>query len=110
MTTAIFLIFVGVMTRFIPHPPNAVPLGAIALYAGARLPRRWALVIPLAVMFLSDLAIDLVQGNAFHPASRLTTYATFAGLAALGGLVRKDAGPVTRLGMSAVASTVFFVV
>ena len=110
MTTALFLILVGVLTRFLPHLPNAVPLGAIALYAGARLPRRAALLVPLAILFLSDVAIDLIAGNAFHPASRLTTYATFAALAAVGGLVPKNAGASTRVGMSVVGSTVFFLV
>lgn len=110
MTTATFLIFVGLMSRFLPHPPNAVPMAAIALYAGARLPRRWAVLVALAVLVLSDVVIDLSFGYAFHPGSRLTTYATFAGLAALGSLVRKDAGPLTRVGMSVLGSTAFFLV
>jgi hypothetical protein len=110
MSTAIFLIIVGVMSRFLPHYPNAVPLGAIALYAGARLPKFWAVLVPVLVLLLSDVGIDLVQGNSFHPGSRLTTYATFAALAAIGGLVPKRAGVPTRLGMSVVASTVFFLV
>src|SRR5262249_25600468 len=110
MATAIVLIIVGVLTRFLPHPPNFVPLGAIALYGGARLPRRVALLVPLAVLVLSDVVIHLARGYPFHPASQLTTYATFTALAALGGLVPRDAGPLGRLGMAAVGSTAFFLV
>jgi len=42
MTTAILLVLLGALSRLIPHPPNFVALGALALYSGARLPRRWA--------------------------------------------------------------------
>lgn len=110
MTTATFLIIVGLLARLIPHPPNFVPLGAIALYGGARLPRRAALLIPLAVLVLSDVVIDAVSGWGFHPASRLTTYATFTALAAVGTLVPKNAGAPTRVGMALVGSTAFFLV
>ena len=110
MATAIVLIIVGVLTRFLPHPPNFVPLGAIALYGGARLPRRVALVVTQAVLVLSDVVIHLGRGIPFSPASQLTTYATFAALAAVGGLVPKDAGPLSRLGMAAVGSSAFFLV
>ena len=33
MTTAVLLVFLGALTRLVPHPPNMVALGAIALYA-----------------------------------------------------------------------------
>lgn len=115
MTTAFILIFLGVLARLLPYLPhlpylpNAVPLGAIALYAGARLPRRVAVLVPLAILGLSDVIIHLRTGYPFFP-SQLVTYATFAGLAAVGGFVPKDAKAPTRVGMSVVGSTVFFLV
>ena len=42
MTTAILLVFLGALSRLLPHPPNLVALGALALYSGARLPKRWS--------------------------------------------------------------------
>src|SRR5690606_26556153 len=75
-------------------PYNFVPVAAIALYAGARMPRRVAFLIPLAVLVLSDLVIDLRHGYAFYPASRLTTYAVYTGIVALGWLARKGANPI----------------
>ena len=39
MTTAVLLVLLGALSRLLPHPPNFVPLGALALYSGARLPR-----------------------------------------------------------------------
>ncbi|HWE38741.1 MAG TPA: DUF6580 family putative transport protein [Isosphaeraceae bacterium] len=117
MPTALFLIAVGALTRIVPHPPNAVPMGALALYAGARLPRRWAWTVPVAAMALSDLVMDLFHFYAwtgFDPA-RLVSYATFAAIAALGHLPRREAGSptwtrmATWSGMSLLASTLFFV-
>ena len=53
MTTAVLLVFLGALSRLIPHPPNFVAMGALALYAGARLPRRWAIEVPLAAPWRS---------------------------------------------------------
>ncbi len=110
MMTPVFLIVVGLMSRLLPHPNNAVALGAIALYAGARLPRRWALMVPLVILVVSDVVLNSMNGYVFYPASSLTTYATFTLVAALGGLVPKNPGGFTRFGMSVTASTLFFLV
>src|SRR6266704_780265 len=57
-TTAVLLVLLGAFSRLLPHPPNFVALGAIGLYAGARLPRLWAWAVPIAAMLLSDLVLD----------------------------------------------------
>jgi hypothetical protein len=85
-----------------------VALGAIALYSGARLPRKWALTIPLVIVAFSDFAIDFSSGYSFDPASRLTTYIVFTALALAGSYAPKNASPITRVGMSLFASTAFF--
>lgn len=119
MSTALLLIGLGIAWRFaiafhafealgLGTPYNLVPIGAIALYAGARLPRRWAFAVPLAVLVLSDLVIDLGHGYPFFFASRLTTYALFTGIVALGLLARGGTNPLLLGGLSVTASTLFF--
>jgi hypothetical protein len=109
---AIGLILLGALARVVGLPPGAAPLGAISLYAGARLPRRWAWIVPLAAMVASDLILDrIVYPN--YPRSplsltRLASYATLAMVALLGGLRRGEAGPWVRVGMSVGASTLFY--
>ena len=49
------LILMGVIARLVPHPPNATPLTAIALFGGTYLSRRWAIVLPLSIVAISDL-------------------------------------------------------
>ena len=56
------LIFVAALTRVIPHPPNFSPIEAVALFGGAYFAKRhWALLVPLAAMFLSDLVLGLLR-------------------------------------------------
>ncbi|MDP2735291.1 MAG: hypothetical protein Q8P12_03725, partial [bacterium] len=49
----------AVAGRLVPHAPNFTPVGALAVFAGLYLARtsKWALVLPLGVMFAADLAI-----------------------------------------------------
>ncbi len=51
------LLLIGIMARLLPHPPNATPLMAIALFGGTYLPKRWAIWVPLAIVALSDLIL-----------------------------------------------------
>ena len=108
MTTAVLLVFLGALSRLIPHPPNFVALGALALYAGARLPRQWAWAVPLAAMALSDFVLDLGTGRRAFSLVRLTIYATFAGIVFAGRLLRRRSGALALAGFSVGASTLFF--
>ena len=53
---AYILILVGVLMRFLPHAPNFVPVAAIAVFAGAYLNKRIAVLVPLAIIVISDLS------------------------------------------------------
>ena len=61
MLTAIVLTVLAVLFRVVSstfHLWNFAPLGAVSLFAGSRLPRRWAWVVPVAAMAISDYLID----------------------------------------------------
>lgn len=63
---AVALVVFGVVMRLLPHPANLAPVGAIALFGGAILPRRLGWWLPLAVMVLSDvLFLGLYNGILF---------------------------------------------
>ena len=54
------VIVLAALARLVPHPPNFTPVGAMALFGGACLAdRRFALLVPLAALFLSDLFLGL---------------------------------------------------
>lgn len=105
---AITLIALGTVSRLLPHPPNAVAMGAVALYAGTRLPRRWAVVIPLAAMLLSDLFLDWGTGRAVLDPVRLTSYASFAAIVGLGAWLGRSTNLVGKVGLGFAASLLFF--
>ena len=52
---ALSLVLFGVVMRLVPHPANIAPVGAIALFGGAVLPRRYGWWLPVAVMVISDV-------------------------------------------------------
>lgn len=50
-----FILFAAVV-RILPHPWNFTPVGAMALFSGAKLGRSWkAFLFPLAALFSGDL-------------------------------------------------------
>ena len=102
----IFLAFTGssIATTFLV---TAGMFGALALYAGARLPRSWALAVPIGALVLSDAAIDFGTGRAAFTVVRLTIYASFAAIVLAGRLARSKAMP-GRLAMLTVGASVFF--
>ena len=109
------LIVLAALTRLLPHPPNFSPVEAIALFGGAYFAARgWALVVPLVAMFISDLALGLVNGGIyfdyFASAGFLLVYACIALSTVLGFGLRGRVGGARVLGYSLVGSVLFFLV
>ena len=64
-------------SRFLPHPPNVVCLGALGLFAGCYVVGRRAYLIPAAALLISDLVGHFlaIPGMGFYsPVVMLTTY------------------------------------
>src|SRR6056297_312345 len=107
-------------SRFLPHPPNVVCLGAIGLFAGCYLAGRRAYLVPLVVLLLSDTLGHLlgIAGMGFyHPVTMLGVYGGAMLAVPLGRLMKirsQNAGisgkALRLLGGSLSASTVFFLV
>ena len=62
---AVALVIFGVAMRLLPHPANLAPVGAIALFGGAVLPRKLGWWLPLAIMIVSDTLIGFYDGIVF---------------------------------------------
>ncbi len=100
---AMSLVVAGILLRFIPHAPNFTPVAAIALFSGAYLDRKYAIIVPLLLMAVSDFFIGM--HNVF-----LFTWGAFVLSALLGALLREKKGVLRIAGISFSASLVFFVV
>ncbi len=92
MLTAITLVVLAVIPRLLfptYHIWNFIPIGAVALYAGSRLPRRWAWAVPVAAMVLSDIVLDYGTHRPIFELTRWTIYLTLAAMPWLGRLANR---------------------
>lgn len=87
------------------------PVGAICLFAGAYLGRKWwAYVLPLVMLFVSDLIINgyIYEGKfGIIYDGWYTTYAVMAGIILIGAILIKNVN-VKNILVSSVASTLLF--
>jgi len=97
------LILVGIVSRLVPHPWNATPLTAIALFGGTYLPKRWAILLPLAIIAMSDLWLGWHSTIPF-------TWGAFAATGWLAWWVRVRPSATRILAGSLLGSVIFFVV
>jgi small-conductance mechanosensitive channel len=88
------------MSRLVPHPPNAVPVAAMALFAGAFFSNRiLAYFVPLAAMVLSDLVLG------FHS----TVWYVYAGVVItvlIGGVLKRIS--ILRVSVAAIVASILF--
>lgn len=59
---AAVLILFAAFSRLIPHPMNFAPVAAIALFAGVYMDKKFAFIIPIAAMLLSDIFLGFYAG------------------------------------------------
>ena len=96
-------VLAAALMRWLPHPPNVAPIGAMALFGGALFARKdVAIAVVFAAMLISDLLLD------FQPA--LFVYLAFAGAVGVGFLLRKNRSAPRIAGASVAGSVLFFVV
>jgi hypothetical protein len=102
---ALSIVVAGVVLRVVPHPWNFAPIGAIALFGGARFERRsFAIVVPLLTMFIGDSIIG------FHSMMPVI-YATYALIAVIGMFLRDRRASIPAVGGCALLSaTIFYIV
>jgi hypothetical protein len=110
MLVYLFLVFaVAVHLRFLPLPYSFAPVTAALLYFGARRPRK-EMWIPVAALAASGVYLSHNLYGYALSADLLVTWAWYAGMVLLGGLLAKNAS-VLRVGTASLtASLSFFVV
>lgn len=100
---ALIFVIVGVSLRLLPHPPNFAPIAAIALFGGVYLPRRIALILPLAAMLISDIFIGF-----YNIGLMAFVYGSFLICAVLGLWLKKHKKWQTVLGSSILGAVIFY--
>jgi hypothetical protein len=69
----IFMILLGAAARLVPHAWNFTPIAAMALFGGVYLDKKYAIIIPLAALFLSDLFLGFNQSMPYVYGSFIIT-------------------------------------
>lgn len=105
------IVFAGVLTRLMPHPPNFTPIAATALFGGAYFAsKKAAFIVPLMAMYLSDLFLGFfVYDFGWFNGQMPFVYMSFAVTVLLGMLIRHRCSPL-RVGAAALTSSVLFFV
>ncbi len=101
---ALVLILFAAFSRLIPHAPNFTPVISIALFAGAYLNKRFAFLVPIAAMLMSDLVVGF-----YSPVSMAFVYGSLLLIVAL-GIIMNGKVSVVKIGSFSLAGAVLFFV
>ena len=93
----------GFFARLLPHPPNMVPITALAVFAGARIKSRWGVFLPVFTMLASDFFIGF-----YDPRLMFAVYGSFIAIGLFGFLARPGFSPVKILGATLLGSVFFY--
>lgn len=99
------VIGLAVIARLLPHPPNFAPIAAMALFGGAYLNKRYALLLPLFALFLGDIFIGF-----YSPVVMISVYGSFLLVGLLGIWLKKRTNTQNVLLAILGSSLLFFLV
>jgi hypothetical protein len=100
---AVLLVAFAAVSRFMPHPENFTPIAAMALFGGVYFNKRYAFVIPLVAMVVSDYFIG------FHNYIPYV-YGSFVLTGVIGIWLKNHKNVGWIVGASLSSSVLFFVV
>ena len=101
---AILLVVLGLATRFVSHAPNFTAIGAVAIFAGRYLPKKYALTIPMLAMLVSDIFIGF-----YSLPIMISVYLSFA-IMTIVGYCTQNKSFKTVAGGTILGSIVFFLI
>lgn len=101
----VLLVLLGFAARLLPHPANFAPISAIALFGALYLPKRLAVIVPLAAVVASDLIIGF-----YSLPIMASVYGSFVLTSLIGLLIRnrRTFGTVVLATLS--SSVLFFLI
>jgi hypothetical protein len=95
------LMIIAAVTRFIPHPFNFTAISALALFGGANIrDKRLAVLLPLVVMFCTDLIIG------FHRIM-IPVYTSFILITVIGIMIQQRQ-QIKNIAIASLSSSLLF--
>lgn len=100
----VLIVFITVISRFVPHPPNFTPVLAAGLFAGTYFNKKYlAYLVPISIMLFTDLAIGLHS-------TLVWVYLSILFVVFLGSLIAKKKNIFTIGFGGFIAAVLFFLV
>lgn len=100
----VVLAAIALAVRVLPHPANFTPMAAIALFAGYYLPKKWAVILPVTVLLVSDLLLGFYEWKLM-----LVVYGCFALTGLVGARIKKSQSVLTVATSALLVSLNFFI-
>jgi hypothetical protein len=97
------LIALGIATRLFPHTSQFTAILAVAMFSGMYLKPRQALILPVALMIVTDIILG------FHD-TMIYTWGSMIAISAIGLWLKERKNFATVLGGSIFSALLFFVV
>lgn len=94
------LCLLAAATRLLPHPPNFAPITAIALFGAVYFDRKFAVILPITALLLSDAVLGFYGGM-------LWVYGSFLMIGMIGFWLR-GRKTVTATASATLAGSVLF--
>lgn len=99
------LIAFAVVARIVPHVANIAPIAALALFSGVYMKKTYAFVVPIAVMFVSDIVVEF-----YALPIMAAVYGSFALIVLLGIMLKQQKTVSRTIGTTVLGSLLFFAV
>lgn len=110
-------ILIAALSRIVPHPYNFAPIGAMSIFGAAYFTdKKFAFLLPLVAMFISDLLVNNLLFSSFYGSFMLFTpgfwwiYGSIALIVLAGIFILKKVNTKTVIAGSLSASIIFFLV
>jgi uncharacterized membrane protein len=100
---AFVMILGGILMRLVPHLPNFTPIAAIALFGGTYLNKKYAFIVPLVAMFISDIFLG------FH-STMIYVYGSFLLTGVIGLWLKNHKNAKNVVGAALFSSVLFFLI
>ena len=102
---AIVFVVLGAALRFAPHLPNFAPIAAMALFGGVYLNKKYALLLPVVVMLVSDYFIGFYDIKLMA-----SVYISFVLIGLIGLFIKRHKNLGTVVGGTFFGSVMFFII
>jgi hypothetical protein len=102
---AILIVVLAAASRLVKHPFNFTPVVAMAIFAGCYLGKKWAVILPIASMVISDYFIGFYDWQVMT-----SVYLSIALAFAIGWYLKKRKKWYSVALASFASSVVFFII